>query len=130
MYCPRCGTGQADDHRFCFLCGAALPRDSAEATGRTPKVTDLFLGMATHPTDQPDPVLRVSHYREEITFAADEGSVSVPGHHVRVSIWLVDRPVCAMSLSESEARRLGEFLVTSIEQQETRPTSTGPALEH
>ena len=25
MYCPRCGTRAADDARFCFSCGAALP---------------------------------------------------------------------------------------------------------
>lgn len=52
----------------------------------------------------------MSWYLQEHVFAAPEGDVTVPGHHVRFSIWFVDRPVCAMSLPEEEAGRLADFL--------------------
>jgi hypothetical protein len=59
-------------------------------------------------------VLRVSRYREEIEIETAEGTAVIPGHHVRFSIWVVDRPVCAMSLSDDEAERLAQFLLGSI----------------
>ena len=107
MFCQGCGRPQASDHRFCPACGRALtPRDQ----GLGPKVTQLFLGVPAHPDDAAEPVLRVSWYLEDHVFSAAEGDVSVPGHHVRFSIWPVDHPVCAMSLPEDEAARLARFL--------------------
>jgi hypothetical protein len=107
MFCPRCGRRQEPDHRFCPACGRALPGET-DLVG--PKVTQLFLGIPAHGDDPADPVLRVSWYLDEHVFAAPEGDVTVPGHHVRFSIWFVDRPVCAMSLPEEEAIRLADFL--------------------
>jgi hypothetical protein len=112
MHCPSCGRGQPDTHRFCFACGSPLPNDLVPL--RRPKVTNLFLGIPTHAEDPPEPVLRVSRYLDDVEITSGEGSVMVPGRHVRVSIWVVDRPVCAMSLTEDEAERLGRFLLTPV----------------
>ena len=114
MYCPACGTRQEDTHRFCVACGARLPPKLAP--DRLPKVTQMFLGIPTSATDPPSPVLRASHYLREIEFASPEGTVRIPGDHVRISIWPDDRPVCAMSLSHDEAARLGRFLLSAVPQ--------------
>jgi hypothetical protein len=54
--------------------------------------------------------LRVSRYLEDHEFSAPEGTVTIPGDHVRFSVWLVDRPVAAISLTGSDAEDLGRFL--------------------
>jgi|SRR5215217_4168970 len=112
MFCPTCGSEQSNDHPFCGSCGGRLPLQLFERKG--PKQTNLFLGIPTHPDDAPEPVLRVSRYRDEVEIESAEGSVVIPGHHVRFSIWVVDRPVCAMSLSDDEAERLAHFLLGSV----------------
>ena len=112
MYCQNCGFGQPDAHRFCISCGLPLPRELLPARG--PKVTSLFPGIPTHWEDPPEPVLRVSRYLEDREVAGPEGPVVIPGHHVRFSIWVVDRPVCAMSLPDGQADRLGRFLLAPL----------------
>lgn len=109
MFCPRCGFGQPDDHRFCVACGAALPAHLARA--RVPKVTRLFLGIQTSEGDPVGAVLRVSRYMEDYEFSAPEGTIVIPGEHARFSVWLVDRPVAAISVTESDAMELGRFLL-------------------
>lgn len=111
MFCPTCGAAQSNDHRFCAFCGGRMP---LELFSNGPKQTSLFLGIPTHPDDAPEPVLRVSRYRDDVEIETVDGSVVVPGHHVRFSIWVVDRPVCAMSLSDDEAERLAQFLQGSL----------------
>jgi hypothetical protein len=78
---------------------------------RVPKVTRLFLGIQTSEQDPPGAVLRVSRYLEDHELSASEGSVFIPGDHARVSIWLVDRPVAAISVTGSDAEELGRFLL-------------------
>lgn len=112
MYCPNCGLGQPDEHRFCISCGMPLPRELLPA--RRAKVTGLFPGVPTHRDDPAEPVLRVSRYLEDIEVTTGEGSVLIPGHHARFSIWVVDRPICAMSLLDSEAQRLAAFLLAPV----------------
>jgi hypothetical protein len=109
MFCQRCGFGQPSDHRFCVACGAQLPEHLVRA--RIPKVTRLFLGIQTNEQDPLGAVLRVSRYMEDHEFSAPEGTVVIPGDHARVSIWLVDRPVAAISVTESDAEALGRFLL-------------------
>jgi len=121
MFCPMCGTERSDDHRFCAACGGRLPVELFEH--RDAKRTNLFLGIPTHPADPPEPVLRVTRYREDVEFESVEGSVVVPGHHVRFSIWIVDRPVCAMSLSDAEAERLGQFLLGPVRAESSAPAT-------
>lgn len=109
MFCQRCGFGQPDDHRFCVACGTKLalhlPRPAF------PKVTRLFLGIQTSEQDPAGAVLRVSRYIEEHEFSAPEGTVVIPGEHTRFSVWVVDRPVAAISVTESDAGDLGRFLL-------------------
>jgi hypothetical protein len=113
MFCPSCGFQQPDLHHFCVSCGHALP---AELVSRKrPKVTQLFAGFPTHPADSPDSVLRVSRYVDDVVFESAEGSVTIPGHHVRFSMWVTERPECAISLSDDEASRLALFLQAPIE---------------
>jgi hypothetical protein len=109
MFCQRCGFGQPSDHRFCVACGAQLPGHLVRA--RIPKVTRLFLGVQTIEQDPLGTVLRVSRYMEDHEFTAPEGTVVIPGDHARVSIWLVDRPVAAISVTGSDAEALGRFLL-------------------
>jgi hypothetical protein len=109
MFCQRCGFGQPSDHRFCAECGARLPGSLVRT--RVPKVTRLFLGIQTSEQDPAGAVLRVSRYLEDHEFSAPEGSVLIPGDHARVSIWLVDRPVAAISVTGSDAEALGRFLL-------------------
>ncbi len=109
MFCPRCGFDQPSDHRFCAECGARLPESLVRS--RLPKVTRLFLGIQTSEQDPPGAVLRVSRYLEDHVLSAPEGSVLIPGDHSRVSIWLVDRPVAAISVTGSDAEQLGRFLL-------------------
>lgn len=78
---------------------------------RIPKVTRLFLGIQTSEQDPLGSVLRVSRYMEDYEFSAPEGTVVIPGDHARFSIWLVDRPVAAISVTESDAEALGRFLL-------------------
>jgi hypothetical protein len=112
MFCPSCGLQQPEDHGYCVACGHVLPTDVLRP--KRPKVTMLFAGIPTHATDPAEPVMRVSRYVDDLEIDAAEGSVTIPGHHVRFSIWIVDRPVCAMSLPDSEAERLARFLLTPV----------------
>jgi hypothetical protein len=118
VFCPACGLEQSNEHRFCASCGGRLPVEPFERRG--PKQTNLFLGIPTHADDPPEPLLRVTRYVDDVEFEAAEGSVVVPGHHVRFSIWIIDRPVCAMSLSDAEAERLGQFLLGSVRSEAAR----------
>lgn len=108
MDCPRCGFRAPEGHRYCGSCGTELP--AAQTAGRSPKITRLFLGIPTSEGDPPDAVLRVSRYLEDHEFSAPEGTITIPGDHARISIWLVDRPVAAVSLTGSDAEELGRFL--------------------
>jgi hypothetical protein len=109
MNCPMCGSPQQREHRFCHNCGKALPPGGIGDAG-TDKVTQLFMGLPDAVGDESDSVLRASRYRHEHEFVAPEGTVHIHDQHVRLSIWVVDRPVCAISLSDEEAGRLAEFL--------------------
>jgi hypothetical protein len=70
--------------------------------------------MSTHSADVPESVLRVSRYVDDVVFESAEGSVTIPGRHVRFSVWARERPECAISLSDGEADRLALFLQTPI----------------
>ena len=112
MYCPNCGFGQPDQHRFCISCGLPLPHDLLPARG--PKITGLFPGIPTHWDDPPEPVLRVSRYLLDREVEGPEGRVIIPGHYARFSIWVIDRPVCAMSLPDGQNEHLARFLVAPV----------------
>jgi hypothetical protein len=108
MFCPSCGIRQPAEHRFCASCGARLPGEPLRPAG--PKVSRWFLSIPVAPDDPPSAALRVSRYLEEIEITTSDGSVRVPSHHVRFSIWVNDRAVAAISIPDDEADRLAEFL--------------------
>jgi hypothetical protein len=120
MYCPSCGFGQPDEHRFCISCGVPLPQDLLPERGR--KITGLFPGIPTHWDDPAEPGLRVSRYTRDLEVEGSEGRVVIPGHHVRFSIWVIDRPVCAMSLPDEQSERLGRFLLAPVSGNEGVPS--------
>jgi hypothetical protein len=37
VFCPRCGTDNADENRFCVSCGSQLPRGADESAGPRPE---------------------------------------------------------------------------------------------
>jgi hypothetical protein len=59
-------------------------------------------------------MLRVSRYVDEFDIETVDGSVRVPAHHVRFSIWVEDRAVCALSIPDDEAESLAEFLSAEV----------------
>ena len=119
MFCPTCGVRQPDEHRFCFACGAHLPRELLTRSG--PKESRWFLSVPVLPDDPPQAALRVSRYLEEFEATTPEGSVLVPSHHVRFSIWVDDAVVTALSLPDDEATKLGEFLLAQVNDVDDRP---------
>jgi hypothetical protein len=112
MFCPRCGLRQPEDHRFCASCGVRLPRESVRRRG--PKVTRWFRSIPVVSTDAADMLLRVSRYIEEFEIQTAEGSVLVPNHHVRFSIWQGDAAQCAVSLPDDEAEAMADFLAAVV----------------
>ena len=100
--------GQPSEHAYCVSCGTRLPKDLLRPAG--PKVSRWFLSIPVAPDDPPSGALRVSRYLEEVEITTLDGTVMVPSHHVRFSIWVNDRAVAAISISDDEADRLADFL--------------------
>jgi zinc ribbon protein len=123
MFCPKCGAGQPDEHRFCHACGTRLPRELPLAP--SPKVSRWFWTLPIAPGDPESAALRVTRYLEEYEIETAEGSVRIPNHHVRFSVWVDDRVTCAVSISDEEAGELASFLQTPVpdgENEAPRPT--------
>jgi hypothetical protein len=125
MFCPFCGLRQSDQHRFCFSCGAPLPRQLLRTHG--PKLSEWFRAIPVVPQDPKDAALRVSRYLEEIEIESGGRSVRVPSHHVRFSIWVLDRVLAAISLPDDEAVKVSQFLQTSVEPLPPHPTGEAKA---
>jgi len=103
---------------LCLSCGTRLPRELLDEPG--PKVSRWFFTLPVAPEDPPHAALRVSRYLEEIELRTADGSVRVPSHHVRFSVWIEDRAVCAVSIPDDEAEELADFLLAWV------PRSTDP----
>jgi hypothetical protein len=112
MYCPRCGLGQPAEHRFCIVCGTRLPVELLPP--HAPKVSRWFRSVPVHPEDRSETMLRVSRYLHEFDIETQDGSVRIPAHHVRFSIWSGDRALCAVSISDQEAQDLVGFLAAAV----------------
>ncbi len=112
MYCPSCGLTQPLEHRFCVSCGIRLPRELLRTP--SPKVTRWFSSVPVHPHDNPTAMLRASRYLDEFEIETAEGSVRVPSHHVRLSVWVEDRVACAVSIPDSEAHGLADFMLAEV----------------
>ena len=74
------------------------------------KSARFFAGVKVAPADPENAYLRVSCYQTSERIEAPEGSVEVPGNHVRFSVWWRDEARCVMSIPESEAWELARFL--------------------
>jgi hypothetical protein len=123
MFCPSCRLEQPTDHVYCVRCGANLP--SSLLRGQGGKRTQWFAGVKVAPGDAENAYLRVSHYSKEQRFEAAEGSVTLPGHHVRFSVWVGDEARCVMSISETEGRGLASFLTEELTSRNGDQQDTG-----
>ena len=112
MFCPGCGLEQPSSHRFCARCGRRLPSELLGPRG--PKLSRWFRSLPIRPADRSDATLRVTRYLEEVTIETAEGSVRVPSHHVRFSVWSGDQAHCAVSIPDDEAEALADFLLSQI----------------
>jgi hypothetical protein len=59
-------------------------------------------------------MLRVSRYLHEFDIETEDGSVRIPAHNVRFSIWSGDRALSAVSISDDEAHDLVSFLAAVV----------------
>ena len=119
VFCPQCRLSQPAAHRFCPRCGSTMPH-----LERPAKSSRFFTGVRVADTDLPGAFLRVSCYRDEQVIHSPEGSVAVPGHHVRFSIWSDAEARCVISLPEIEARALIEFVSEQL-----GPSEVGAELD-
>lgn len=112
IYCPQCGLRQPYAHRYCVSCGTSIPRHLLRP--RSPKVSRWFLGIPIARDDPEHAALRVTRYLEEIELRSAEGTVRVPSHHVRFSIWERDTAVAALSIPDDEAAEVAQFLASTV----------------
>lgn len=113
LFCPKCRLQQPVDHRWCIACGEALP--SHLITERSQKVARFFAGIKVGDDDPENGYLRVSCYNLEQRIESPEGSVTIPGSHVRVSMWVDNEARCVMSLPSSEAREMATFILAQVD---------------
>jgi hypothetical protein len=113
IYCPQCRLSQPTVHRFCVSCGTTLPTGllPAPSSGKSAR---LFPGIKVSENDPEGAFLRVSCYLKEQVFSSKEGSVKIPGRHVRFSVWVDNEVRCVMSIPESEARDLAGFVAGEL----------------
>ena len=122
VFCPDCRFKQPSEHKFCFRCGRSLPRHLAEVTPS--KLARFFAGVKVDQADPENAYLRVSCYRREQIFDSPEGSVVIPGSHVRFSIWVNDEAKCVLSVPETEARDLSRFIEEGMRTLESARSSS------
>lgn len=112
LFCPMCRLRQPAAHTYCLSCGAPLPSHLL-AEGPA-KVARFFAGIKVGNDDPESGYLKVSCYRKDHRIDSDEGSVRMDGNHVRVSMWVDDEARCVMSLPESEAREMANFVLKRV----------------
>ena len=128
VFCPDCRFKQPDDHKFCYRCGREMPRHLADPSPS--KSARFFAGVRVDQADPENAFLRVSCYRKEQTFSSAEGSVVIPGSHVRFSIWVNDRAKCVLSVPEMEARDLSRFIEESMRRLESESLDRSSGNSH
>lgn len=113
IYCPQCRLSQPTDHAYCVSCGTDLPAYLLQGPSRAKSVR-LFPGIKVGEGDPEGAFLRVSCYLKEQVFSSPEGSVTIPGRHVRFSVWVGDEARCVMSVPESEALSMAAFISSEL----------------
>ena len=117
MFCPWCRLEQPSAHHYCPRCGGSLPTQlvPSDAADLSSKTFRYFAGIKVDERDPEGAYLRVTCYREDRRFESDEGSVTIPGHHVRFSIWVGNTCTCVISVPEVEARELTSYLAHELD---------------
>ena len=113
IFCPACRLRQPTEHTYCVSCGVPLPSHLVE-NNSPEKVARFFAGIKVSGQDPENGFLRVSCYLREHTISADEGTISIPGNHVRFSMWVDSEAKCVMSLPSSEAREMAGFILGQL----------------
>lgn len=108
IYCPSCRLQQPVDHAFCARCGRALPTRLVKEPPA--KRVRFFAGVKVSDGDPEGAFLRVSCYLKDQLFESPEGSVTIPGHHVRFSVWVGEEARSVISIPEAEAQELAQFI--------------------
>ena len=85
------------------------------------KISRWFRSLPVAEGDPNFGAVRVSRYLEEYEIETAEGSVRVPSHHVRISLWEDDRAVFALSIPEDEAEELAQFLLERVADGDEEP---------
>ncbi|MBA3431689.1 MAG: hypothetical protein H0U16_09455, partial [Actinobacteria bacterium] len=70
----------------------------------------FFAGVKVSDGDPEGAFLRVSCYLKDQLFESPEGSVTIPGHHVRFSVWVGEEARSVISIPEAEAQELAQFI--------------------
>lgn len=130
IFCPHCRLEQPRRHTFCIACGSDLP---VHLLAPRTKRARFFAGMKVDESDPEGAFLRVSCYRKDQVFESPEGSVTIPGRHVRFSVWVGTQARCVLSIPESEAVDLARFLsaelATTPAEESAGRQSVAPAIE-
>jgi hypothetical protein len=112
VFCPQCRQRQPAAHLYCLRCGESLPTHLLDDP---PKAARFFAGVKIAPEDPENAYLRVSCYRRDQVLESDDASVTIPGRHVRFSVWVGFEARCVVSIPESEARDLATFVSAELE---------------
>ena len=112
VFCPQCRQRQPSSHIYCLRCGESLPAHLLEDP---PKSARFFAGVKVAPDDPENAFLRVSCYRRDQVLETGEGSVTIPGRHVRFSVWVGSEARCVLSIPETEARDLASFVSRELD---------------
>jgi hypothetical protein len=112
IHCPQCRLKQPIGHTYCIACGEMLP---GHLLGPIPaKKTRSFAGIKVSEEDPAGAFLRASCYLKEQVWETEDGTVAIPGSHVRFSVWVGDEAKCVISIPHSEARDLARFLSAEL----------------
>ncbi|MDQ3646254.1 MAG: hypothetical protein M3345_04885 [Actinomycetota bacterium] len=107
MFCPQCRLEQPVDHRYCARCGASLPSHLVKPAAKSAR---FFAGVKVADGDPEQGFLKVSCYLREQHLYQGDRQITIPGHHVRFSMWVEDRARCVISIPISQARELTDYL--------------------
>ena len=111
IFCPACRLQQPTAHAYCVRCGSTLPTHLIEPPAKRVR---YFAGVKVGPNDPENAFLKASCYLRDQVIESPDGSVTIPGHHVRFSVWVKDEARCVLSIPETEARDLAAFLTDQL----------------
>jgi len=112
LFCPSCRLRQPVHHTYCVACGDVLPSHLLPEVPA--KAARFFAGIRIGDSDPENGHLKVSCYLRDHTIESPEGSVTIPGNHVRFSMWVDSQAKCVMSLPASEAREVAHFILAQV----------------